>query len=605
MKVLDVIKAARAGFAHLSFASLDHLWQCAHELKNFGIIVSACRQLERQNQVEFAAFIQNCAEIDSAFDCKAQTYGKAGNRGKITQTCFASSFQLIEQAKAAFDQGMIVVCDDLSLWQHLQYAVMGQAYLPYDWLAKLYLYINNKNLINTFNMLNHSFLKQDDLAFAQTVEKFEYRVRKKKDQDFHFENSLATQLLNITRIEDLPPALKAQLGHAFDYTDLLDGASDCLEWYKMAVNLSTFTPQIRLGLHQVLQFKPEQVVSCLKYRQLRPLQSQMCLAKSTWQDLKIRDSDYLTRLKLWAQDATLNIFAYSQNATFEHPLIEQSLAAIRANQIKVMTQLPVANPPLSSRPTSISASGFNHLMQDPYGYYASYVLKLKPLESIGINNFAKEFGICVHKLVEIYLKQEVNQGVNQGVGKEQKIALQYIADLELSSPKILWHGRLLRILEWVQKQFAELKPLKIEGEKELQTLLAGTIVLKARIDAWIFTSAGNLVVNFKTGAPPHKIEVTSGYAPQLIIEMFVCQNVHQKASGQVDVTQGEFWQLMGTQPPGLISFNLALPLETMRENLEKITSHYLTAYKPFLACPWPLKKPKYNEYRYLERLTNE
>ena len=108
------------------------------------------------------------------------------------------------------------------------------------------------------------------------------------------------------------------------------------------------------------------------------------------------------------------------------------------------------------------------------------------------------------------------------------------------------------------------------------------------------------MINFKTGIPPSKMEVLSGYSPQLLVEIFLCQNSYTSSQ-----TQGEFWQLKGTQPHGMIVSNIAITLDMVKSNLEKITNHYLQYPKPFLACPWPLKKPKYNEYHYLERINNE
>ena len=253
------------------------------------------------------------------------------------------------------------------------------------------------------------------------------------------------------------------------------------------------------------------------------------------------------------------------------------------NKNKVVIEKPVANPPLNSRPTSISATDFNLLMQDPYGYYAKHILKLKQLERVGVDKLAKEFGIAVHKLIEIYLKNEDY--------------LQYLENLTLSSPKILWFGRMLRILEWIKQQISELKPIEIQCEKDFKTLLLGSVLLKSRVDALIVTESGSLVVNFKTGTPPTKSDVANGYSPQLLVEMFCSHNINLK--------QGEIWQLKGSTPSGTVSVSIAMPIETIRNNLEKVISHYLLDKKPFLICPWPLKKSKYSEYNYLERLTSE
>ncbi|MEI6627976.1 MAG: PD-(D/E)XK nuclease family protein, partial [Alphaproteobacteria bacterium] len=429
----------------------------------------------------------------------------------------------------------------------------------------------------TMNMLNHPFLRQIDEDLAKQILVYEYKTRKNSEKNFwkeyKFENVLVKQLVDSKCWQDLPDTLLQRL--PLEYVSLLD---DSINWFKLAVNLKTFTPQIRLGLYNALQYKPDQVVFCLKHSQIRPLYSQSLL-KST---------DLNQALIQWGADFSLNILACNKSGYFDHPLLKETIKVSKIGKLNFPKTVAVANPPLISRPKVISASGFNQLMQDPYGYYARYILKLSSLERVGVNNFAKEFGISVHKLIEIYIKQGYQE------------ALDFMNTLNLDKPKILWHGRLLRIISWVDRQFKELKPLKIESEKLLEISLVGGVLLRARIDASVFTKNGNLVINFKTGTPPNKNEVITGYAPQLLVETFLCQNFDPHIQ-----TQGEFWQLRGTQPLGVVTSSISMAMGLMQENLEKIVTHYLLSASPFLACPWPSKKPKYNEYVYLERLNNE
>ena len=63
--------------------------------------------------------------------------------------------------------------------------------------------------------------------------------------------------------------------------------------------------------------------------------------------------------------------------------------------------------------------------------------------------------------------------------------------------------------------------------------------------------------------PPSKTEATNGYAPQLAIEMFLCAKTYTNAA-----TQAEFWQLKGTQPAGIVSSNIAVPVEALQIELE-------------------------------------
>ncbi len=376
----------------------------------------------------------------------------------------------------------------------------------------------------------------------------------------------------------MPHSLEQRLLPLADYVSLLDGTDHCLEWFKAAVSLGTCPPQIHLGLHAALEFNPNQVVFCLKHNQFRPLQSQFLF--------KNRVSENLTELLTqWKGQAHLNIFGYTQETTFHHPFVQDSILEQRQMQrLTMIDEKPIANPVVSSRPTTISATGFNQLMQDPYGFYARTILKLRYLEQTCAQTYAKEFGLTVHKVIEMYLKNGLED------------ALKYFHALKLGKRTILWKGRILRILHWVDAQMNDLKPLKADSEKEFQAFL-GPITLKARIDACVFTSQGNLVVNFKTGNPASKTDATNGYAPQLAIELFLASKAYTNIS-----TQAEFWQLKGTQPVGNVLSNIAIPTNSLQKDLEKITFHYLTKNTPFLTCPWPSKTPQYNEYKNLERV---
>ncbi|MCX7342893.1 MAG: PD-(D/E)XK nuclease family protein [Proteobacteria bacterium] len=572
MKIIQAIKLAQQSFVDLSGVGFENLLQCAGELKSLGLVSTACTQLEIQNRFEFSEIIKCLVDLYTPYICHLKT-------SELDQfyDCFSTNIQLVEHAKLAIPQGKILVCDDQQLWQHLQYTVMGDTYLPYDFVEKLHLYFENPCQINTMNMLNHPFLRQIDEDLAKQILVYEYKTRKNSEKNFwkeyKFENVLVKQLVDSKCWQDLPDALLQRL--PLEYVSLLD---DSINWFKLAVNLKTFTPQIRLGLYNALQYKPDQVVFCLKHSQIRPLYSQSLL-KST---------DLNQALIQWGADFSLNILACNKSGYFDHPLLKETIKLSKIGKLKFPKTVALANPPLISRPKVISASGFNQLMQDPYGYYGRYILKLSPLERVGVNSFAKEFGIGVHKLIEIYIKQGYQE------------ALDFMNTLNLDKPKILWHGRLLRIISWVDRQFKELKPLKIESEKLLEISLVGGVLLRARIDASVFTENGNLVINFKTGTPPNKNEVITGYAPQLLVETFLCQNFDPHIQ-----TQGEFWQLRGTQPLGVVTSSISMAMGLMQENLEKIVTHYLLSASPFLACPWPSKKPKYNEYVYLERLNNE
>lgn len=567
MKILKAIKCFRKNFPNLSCDGFENLVHLTQELKNLKLVKSVCDHLSVQGQLALAETITAISDIDDHYiggDTKNETF----------QLCFSTTMQLVNVAKQAILEGKILICDDLQLWKHLQYSALDSGRIPYEFVEKLYLYFSNPSQITTLNMLRHPFLKKFDSTLSEEALAYEYKIRKNPEiwNHYAFLSDFANQLITSKSLEELPSVLTHYL--PLEYAEILDQ----VDWYRLAVSLKTCTHQICFGLHHALKYRPGQIVFCLKYPQIRPLMSQRLT--------KIDDLEAC--LDKWKEGADLSILAPSNQRLFEHPLLKNPIDNSKLIQNQALYDKPKANPPLNSRPKVISATGFNQLMQDPYGFYARYILKLLPLERSGAYFAAKEFGINTHKLIEIYIKHG------------HQSALDHIERLQLESPKILWHSRLKRVIYWIDKQFHELKPIKANAETSFETGLSNRISIKARIDACIFTELGSLVVNFKTGTPPSKTDVITGYCPQLLVEIFLCQTANPLTK-----IQGEFWHLKGSQPPGVVTSNIVLPLDKIKENLEKITNHYLQSFKPFLACPWPLKRTKYNDYLYLERIDND
>ncbi len=576
--ILASIKQARSALPNIGFAGFYNLWQVAKELKSLNTIQKATEHLEQQDPHGILKIIQTLIHNHSPFQCTASAIQQQ-------QIQFSSQSSLVQQAEEFYKEGFVIVCDDLNLWEQIRHGVSNdQIIIAADWVQKLYAYTIQKNLVHAIEMLRHPLLKRVDEHFHERVINWEYSLRKNQQQsleDGDLPNHPLCQLLLGKTFEEifqnLPHSIGQQVLQLTDYISLLDGTEHCLEWFKGAVSLGTCSPQLRLGLHAALEFKPNQVVFCLKHNQFRPLQSQFLFKKLT--------SENLTELLLrWKGQTHLNILGCPQETTFHHPLVQDNiLEQHQVQRLAMIDEKPIANPDVSSRPTTISATGFNQLMQNPYGFYARTILKLRYLEQTCAQTYAKEFGLTVHKSIEMYLKHGLED------------ALKYLHTLKLGKRTILWNGRILRIIYWVHAQINDLKSLKVESEKDFQALL-GPITLKARIDACVFTSQGNLVVNFKTGNPPSKTDATNGYAPQLAIEMFLSGKTYNNISAQA-----EFWQLKGTQPAGIVLSNIAIPIDILQTELEKITLHYLTKNTPFLTCPWPLKTPKWNEYKNLER----
>ena len=136
MTIIYAIKLAKNNFSNLSSDGFENLLQCTQELKNTGLVDVTCDHLKSQNKFELAEIIKKIADLDEHYICNFQ-------ENESYQACFSTTMQVIEQAKLAFLEGKVLICDDLQLWKQLQHSVLDNTYLPYDFVEKLYLYFLN------------------------------------------------------------------------------------------------------------------------------------------------------------------------------------------------------------------------------------------------------------------------------------------------------------------------------------------------------------------------------------------------------------------------------------------------------------------------------
>lgn len=554
-------------------ANIYNFWQIASEV-----------DYNQVSEPKISEIIKKLQKEQPIFQCTK-------NNELYQQIQFSTFFSLQKRILKLLDDGFVIVCDDTNTWEKLlKLTIPKEIHRLLDWIYITYKYTRQQTQSNFVEIIRHPFLQQNKNLKNIGVE-WEYSLRKGYNQ-FNQKKPLPHPLDSFCRklsseknfytlfletLKNLPDDIRKQIIPFSEHLKILDDGPFCVEWFKKSSYLKEGSPQIRLGLHEALKFKPEHIIFCLKHNQIKPILGQSLLKKSSLDTLS-------KQLFEWAEKNILNVLCYSTEPTFFHPLIQENhLQKHLEPKIRLEAEKPIANPPITSRPTTISASGFSLLMQDPYGFYARYILKLNALERITSQHFSKEFGLATHKAIEIYFKEGIEN------------AIQYTNILKLSKPEILWKNKLLRILNWIENQIHDLNPSNIQSEHDAQTTIH-TITLKARIDALLNVDANNLVINFKTGTPPPKADVMKGYSPQLAIEMFLIQKLYN-----TDSVQAEFWQLKSTQPSGAISSSIALPMNALQKELEKIICHYFMTNSPFLTCPWTSKTSKYNEYKNLER----
>lgn len=185
---------------------------------------------------------------------------------------------------------------------------------------------------------------------------------------------------------------------------------------------------------------------------------------------------------------------------------------------------PPAAASLLQRP--LSGTGHQKLIECPYAFHASTALRLSVLEDYDAPPDARDYGQRVHKVLQAFEVQQAQlpppyQGPRDASARaaiEQHLALlgdavfaHDVADRPLGR---FWRQAFGRSLPWLATQLTQRPQAAAFVEHELATERDGW-QLKGRADRIDDEGDRQVVVDYKTGAPPSKAELSAGEAVQL------------------------------------------------------------------------------------------
>ncbi len=193
---------------------------------------------------------------------------------------------------------------------------------------------------------------------------------------------------------------------------------------------------------------------------------------------------------------------------------------------------PAPRPPIELRPTRLSVTRIEVLRRDPYAIFAEHVLKLKPLEPLGIEIGAREIGTAIHAALETFVKQRPSGALPPDAREElEEIARALLKDF-LADPAF-------ETFAWPRLSAGLDHALSFEAERRA----SGCVVHMEKSGAWTIRLADGsdfkltakadrieigaqgeaYVFDYKTGAPPTKKQVFAGWSPQLTLEAAMIQ----------------------------------------------------------------------------------
>ena len=283
---------------------------------------------------------------------------------------------------------------------------------------------------------------------------------------------------------------------------------------------------------------------------------------------------------------------------------------------------PAPDPAPDKRDVAIKVTALDRLLGDPYQFYAQAILDLRQLDPLSADPFSDPAlrGTLVHDILDKWHKARVaDPGLSIGPFATAHFAAERVHPLF----RALWQPRLIAALErfagWVQRAEAEGRVVlasEISGAMEVDG-----VKVMGRADRIDRLADGSLaIVDYKTGGPPKKKQVTAGYALQLGLLGLIARDgrfADEKAGLVVTgtPTRFEYWSLgkakkedgFGYQETPMKEDKARTGLEPEQylpfhtEKLAEAIRDYIKGRKPFTARENP-DYEGYNEYDQLMRL---
>jgi ATP-dependent helicase/nuclease subunit B len=276
---------------------------------------------------------------------------------------------------------------------------------------------------------------------------------------------------------------------------------------------------------------------------------------------------------------------------------------------------PAPRPPSALRPRRLSVTEIATWLADPYAIYARHILKLVALEPLEDVTDPADYGILVHRGMQLFLAAAGTAWPADGPAQVWQAIERSLAEARLRQAlQEWWRPRLARIGAWValrERARREALPGLIRGEAKGEWTLPGLdFVLTGRADRIEKLADGRLaILDYKCGLAPSDKEVEAGFSPQLPLEAAMAEAGAFGPDLVGETAQLIYWRLTGGFVAGeernlfrADAARIAAAVATARDKLAALVKAFDDPGRAYLSQPHPGRAPRFSDYAQLARV---
>lgn len=280
---------------------------------------------------------------------------------------------------------------------------------------------------------------------------------------------------------------------------------------------------------------------------------------------------------------------------------------------------PAPTPPKSARPRELYVTDIERWMKDPYALYAKKILNLRKLDDLEKEEDTALRGQIIHDALFHFVETYAHE-LPQAPDDPKEVLMSFIEraleEENLKPADVLsWMPRFDNIADWFVRFEAARRaegysPEKLETRGAYTHIIDGAeFKIEAKADR-LDKDKNNAVtiIDYKTGTPPSKTDVYSGFAPQLALEAIIANKGRFDTLSKAQIAAIEFWKLSGNEKTTAEVRQIKIDdmdafIEDTLKGFEELVRVFDLETTPYLSLPNENKSPReaFQDYAYLAR----